>query len=164
MLVRTHSAAARFQMTGLCLFCAFCLTACLATHSGGGRELPTQREHNAFKAMVLAQPEFTESELLKFREDLALTVDMHKEEAMDYLEAAKGWPKNRSMYMILKMGMASESILSGKSCAALFPVIPAELYPSPAETALVRKHQELILPLFMPKDKQASADKAPGRP
>ena len=157
-----HRFAARLYPAVLILFCAVCLTACAAGMGGGeGQELPTQREHNAFKAMILAQPEFTEEELLKFREDLAPTVDMPKEEALEYLETAKGWSQNRSTYMILKMGLASESIVAGKSYAAMFPVIPAELYPSATETALVRKHRDAIVPLFMPKSNRVLSGETP---
>jgi hypothetical protein len=152
----------RFYLSGLMLLGILCLTACAGMHTGGGeQELPTQREHNAFKAMILAQAEFNEEELLKFSEDLAATVDMSKEEAVDYLESVKGWPKNRSNYMVLKMGLASESIMTGKSYAVLFPIIPAELYPTRSETVLVRKHQNIIIPLFMPKDYRDAPDAAP---
>lgn len=163
-LLFNHRSAARFCLAGLILLCALGLAACASgSGSGGSRELPTQWEHNAFKTMILVQPEFTEEELLKFREDLAPTVDMPKEEAMVYLETEKGWPRNRATYMILKMGLASESILAGKSYAAMFPIIPAELYPSAAETALVRKHQKEVIPLFLPQSGPAAAGKAPGR-
>ena len=163
-LLFEHRLAARLCPAGLILFCVLCLAACTAgMGGGGGRELPTQREHNAFKAMILAQPEFIEEELLKFRADLAPTVDMPKDEAMAYLETEKGWPQNRSTYMILKMGMASESITAGKNYAVLFPIIPAELYPSATETALVGKHQDVVIPLFIPKSNPAVPDEAFGQ-
>ena len=98
-MLLNHRSAARLYPAVLILLCVACLTACASGMGGeGGRDLPTQGEHNAFKAMILAQPEFTEEELLKFREDLAPTVDMPKEKALEYLEAAKGWPQNRSTY------------------------------------------------------------------
>lgn len=163
-MLLNHRSAARLYPAVLILLCVACLTACASGMGGeGGRDLPTQGEHNAFKAMILAQPEFTEEELLKFREDLAPTVDMPKEKALEYLEAVKGWPQNRSTYMILKMGMASESIAAGKSYAAMFPIIPAELYPSATETELVRKHRDAVIPLFMPENSRALSNKATGQ-
>ena len=139
------------RLAGLLLICALCLSGCVAGQSNAqGPELPSPREHNAFKRMMLAQPEFTEEELLKFQTDLAPTLDMPKEEALPYLEVSRGWPQNRSTYLILKMGLASESIMAGRGYAELFPIIPPELYPSKAETALVRKHADLVLPLFLP--------------
>ena len=85
------------RLAGLLLICALCLPGCVAGQSNAqGPELPTPREHNAFKRMILAQPEFSEAELLKFQADLAPTVDMSKEEALPYLETGKGWPQARS--------------------------------------------------------------------
>ena len=163
-LLFEHRLAVRLCPAGLILLCALCLAACTAgVGSGGERELPTQREHNVFKAMILAQPEFTEEELLKFREALAPTVDMPKEEAMAYLEAQRGWSENRSTYMILKMGLASESIAAGKNYAVLFSIIPEELYPSATETALVRKHQDVIIPLFIPQSSRTLSGEASGQ-
>ena len=150
------------RLASLLLICALCLSGCVASQSNAqGPELPSPREHSAFKRMILAQPEFTEEELLKFQEDLAPTLDMPKEEALPYLETNKGWPQNRSTYLILKMGLASESIMAGRSYAELFPIIPPELYPSKAETALVRKHADLVLPLFMPLGSEAAPKPAP---
>lgn len=150
------------RLAGLLLICALCLSGCVAGQSSSqGPELPSPREHNAFKRMILAQPEFTEKELLKFQEDLAPTLDMPKEEALPYLEASKGWTQARSTYLILKMGLASESIMAGRSYAELFPIIPPELYPNKAETALVRKHADLVLPLFLPPGSKAGARPAP---
>lgn len=153
------------RLAGLLLICALSLSGCVASQSNArGPELPSPREHSAFKRMILAQPEFTEEELLKFQEDLAPTVDMPKEEALPHLEANKGWPQARSTYLILKMGLASESIVAGRSYAELFPIIPPELYPSPKETALVREHADLILPLFMPPGSEAAPRPAPRTP
>ncbi len=149
------------RLACLFLICAACLVGCAAGSSREG-ELPTQREHNALKAMILAQPEFTERELLKFAEDITSTVDMPKDDALAYLEASKGWPQNRATYMILKMGMATESLLAGKDYAAIFSIIPSELYPSSAETALVRKHRDLVTPLFMPQNVSAAPQAATG--
>ena len=157
-------------LSGLLLALALALSACVASESGRSREagLPSPGEHRALKSMLLAQPEFSEGELLKFQKDLAPTINMPKEEALPYLEANKGWPQARSTYMILKIGLAAESILAGKSCAELFPVIPPELYPSLGEIDLVAKHADLILPLFMPPGSKAigqnSAEGAAPRP
>ena len=150
------------HLLGLLLICALCLPGCVASQADSqGPELPSPREHSAFKRMILAQPEFTEDELLKFQEDLAPTVDMPKEEALPYLEANNGWPRDRSTYLILKMGLASESIVAGRDYAELFPIIPPELYPSKTETALVRKHADLILPLFTPPGSKAAERTSP---
>ena len=153
-----HLPCRHFNICLASLLLALTLSACAAGEGGRSREtgLPFPGEHRAFKAMILAQPEFSEAELLKFQKDLAPTMDMTKEEALPYLEANKGWPQARSTYMILKMGMASESILTGRSCAELFSVIPPELYPSPAEIALVSKHGDLVLPLFLPPGSKAA--------
>lgn len=165
-----HLPCRHFNICLASLLLALTLSACAAGEGGRSREtgLPFPGEHRAFKAMILAQPEFSEEELLKFQKDLAPTMDMSKEEALPYLEANKGWPQARSTYMILKMGMAAESILAGKSCPELFPAIPPELYPNPAEIDLVAKHADLILPLFMPPGSKAigqnSAEGAAPRP
>ena len=152
------------HFASLLLICALCLSGCVASQGNAqGPELPSPREHSAFKRMILAQPEFTEEELLKFQADLAPTVDMSKEEALPYLESNNGWPQARSTYLILKMGLASESIVAGRSYAELFPIIPPELYPSQAETELVRAHADLILPLFMPPGSEAASRPAPRR-
>ena len=153
-----HLPCRHFNICLASLLLALTLSACAAGEGGRSREtgLPFPGEHRAFKAMILAQPEFSEAELLKFQKDLAPTMDMSKEEALPYLEANKGWPQARSTYMSLKMGMASESILTGRSCAELFSVIPPELYPSPAEIALVSKHGDLVLPLFLPPGSKAA--------
>lgn len=152
------------RFAGLLLVCALCLSGCVASQGNTrGAELPSPREHSAFKRMILAQPEFTEEELLKFQADLAPTVDMPKEEALPHLESNNGWPQARSTYLILKMGLASESIVTNRSYAVLFPIIPPELYPSQAETELVREHADLILPLFMPPGGEAAPRPAPRR-
>ena len=138
------------RLAGLLLVCVFALGGCGGVGGGRGQELPSPREHSAFKTMILAQPQFGEDELLRFVADAAPTVGMPGEEGLDYLAAVKGWRKERASYMILKLGMASESILAKQSYAALFSIIPRELYPSPAETDLVRKHQAAVVPLFIP--------------
>ena len=154
---------ARFCLIISALACVFFLPACVASQSdGNSREMPTLREHNAFKAMILAQPEFTEGEMLKFIADVTPTIDMRKQEALAFLETEKGWPEQRSMYMIFKMGMAAECIVAGKSCAAMFPLIVPELYPSLAESALVRKHRDAVVPLFMPQGRPGASGVAPG--
>lgn len=164
VLLVLNNYSARFCLAGLVLAWALFLPGCVAGHSnGGGRDMPTLGEHKAFKAMILAQPEFTEAELLKFAADVAPTVDMRKAEALAFLETEKGWPEQRSTYMIFKTGLAAEGLVAGKSYAAAFPLIAPELYPSAGETALVRKHHAVVVPLFMPQARQTAAGPAPGQ-
>ncbi len=137
---------------GLYCLCCLSLTACAPYGGGGdGQTLPTQREHDTFKAMILSQAEFTEPELLKFMEIIPGAGDLQPEAAMDYL-AANGWEEDRAQYLILKLGMAVESQWAKQSYASLFPAIPPVLYPSLKETGLVRKYYDRLVPFFLPKD------------
>ena len=141
------------RLGGLFFICVALLSGC-ASYSGSGpytsEEQPMQREHEAFKAMIEGQPEFTEAELLKFTDDAEGAQELTGNKIMGYFVNEKGWPVNRATYMLLKLGMIAQSFEAEKRYSEIFADIPPSLYPTRAETDLARKHLGRITKLFPP--------------
>ncbi len=130
------------------------LSACASAYSGSGpytaEEPPGQREHEAFKAKMEAQPQFTEEELLKFIADSEAVKELPADKVMNSLVNEKGWTIDRATYMLLKLGMVAESFRAKRRYSEMFPDIPPGLYPGREETSVARKHLDRITKLFVP--------------
>ena len=101
-------------------------------------------DHGYAEAVMLRSPQFTETELLKIFKDMEPVSHDSMYNVVEYLHVEKGWPMERSYYILTKVASSEGILQDGDSARQYLRENWPEDMPTNEELALVEKHRAAL--------------------